>query len=75
MVREALRELELESGVSVVGQLDILSGRRREKTYTKLLQLPVCPSLEDKVRTVVKRRKIDITEKIEEEEKIEDLDS
>merc|ERR1719431_1818169 len=61
MVRNLLKEIELKSGVLVERQLDILQGRRKEKVYTKLLQLPVCPSLEDKVRTVVKRRKIDIT--------------
>jgi len=75
MVRNLLKELEMESGVSVVGQLDILTtGRRREKSYTKLLELPVCPSLEDKVRTVVKRRKIDITEKTDVEDE-ETMDS
>jgi len=69
MVRNLLKELEKESGVSVNGQLDILTpGRRRDKSYTKLLQMPVCPSLEDKVRTVVKRRKIDISEKVVVEE-------
>jgi len=61
MVRNLLKELEMNSGLSVTGQLDILAGRRNEKVYTKLLQLPVCPSLEEKVRTVVKRRKIDIS--------------
>eukprot|EP00092_Neocalanus_flemingeri_P013403 GFUD01014448.1.p1 GENE.GFUD01014448.1~~GFUD01014448.1.p1 ORF type:complete len:455 (+),score=149.97 GFUD01014448.1:106-1470(+) len=77
MVRETLKELEKESGLSVVGQLDILTGRRWLKSYTKLLQLPVCPSLADKVRTVVKRRKIDITQKTEEEkgDEVEDMDS
>jgi len=62
MIRGALRELEVESGLNIVGQLDSLSGGRSPKSYTKLLELPVCPSLEDKVRTVVKRRKLDITE-------------
>ena len=75
MIRNLLKELEMESGVRVVGQLDIMTpGRRREKSYTKLLELPVCPSLEDKVRTVVKRRKIDITEKTDVEDE-DNMDS
>jgi len=66
MVRSLLKEIELASGLSAVGQLDIITtGRRREKSYTKLLDLPLCPSLEDKVKTVVKRRKIDITVSID----------
>jgi len=73
MVRNLLKEIEMKSGVLVERQLDILQGRRKEKVYTKLMQLPVCPSLGDKVRTVVKRRKIDIStekniEKINEED-------
>ena len=65
MVRSLLKEIELASGLSAVGQLDIITtGRRREKSYTKLLDLPLCPSLEDKVKTVVKRRKLDISASI-----------
>jgi hypothetical protein len=37
-----------------------LSQQRRERVYTPLLQLPKCPSLQDKILTVAKRRKLDI---------------
>ena len=84
----------------MVAHTDWLSGRRREKRYTPLLQLQRCdttttttinitkttttttmitiiitiiittrcPSLIEKVRTVAKRRKIDMEAKGEEEE-------
>ena len=42
-------------------QADFLAPRRKERIYTRLLDLPVCQSLEDKIVTVAKRRKIDIT--------------
>jgi len=56
IVRDHLRE----AGGSTVAQLEWLQGRRREKKYTPLLQLPRGPSLSDKIRTVAKRRKIDM---------------
>ena len=56
IVRDHLRE----AGGKTVAQLEWLQGRRREKNYTPLLQLPRNPSLSEKIRTVAKRRKIDI---------------
>ena len=41
-------------------QADFLAPRRKERIYTRLLDLPVCQSLEDKIVTVAKRRKIDM---------------
>lgn len=58
MVREHLADVQGTN--EVVSQTDCISGRRREKTYKPLLQLPVCPSLSEKIRTVAKRRKIDM---------------
>ena len=60
MVREKLRELEERSGLTVLGQMECLTGRRREKSYTRLMDLPRCPSLQDKIKTIVKKRKLDI---------------
>jgi len=56
IVRDHLRE----AGGSTVAQLEWLQGRRREKKYTPLLQLTRGPSLSEKIRTVAKRRKIDM---------------
>ena len=56
IVRDHLRE----AGGSTVAQLEWLQGRRREKKYTPLVQLPRGPSLSEKIRTVAKRRKIDM---------------
>ena len=59
MIRGKLRQLELASpGLQVDAQLDSIAGRERKKVYTNLMQLPRCPSLEDKIKTVVKRRKL-----------------
>jgi len=56
IVRDHLKE----AGGSTVAQLEWLQGRRREKKYTTLMQLPRGPSLSEKIRTVAKRRKIDM---------------
>ena len=50
------------TGVEVRGQAECLLGRRKEKIYTKLMNLPRCPSLEEKIKTVVKKRKIELPE-------------
>ena len=61
MVRQKLRELEEESsGLTVLSQMECLTGRRKEKSYTRLMDLPRCPSLEEKIKTVVKKRKLDV---------------
>ena len=60
MVREKLRELEEGSGLTVLGQMECLAGRRKEKSYTRLMDLPRCPSLEEKIKTIVKKRKLDV---------------
>ena len=60
MVRGKLRELEENSGLAVHGQMECLTGRRKEKTYTRLMDLPKCPSLEEKIKTVVKKRKLEV---------------
>ena len=60
MVREKLRELEERSGLTVLGQMECLTGRRKEKSYTPLMDLPRCPSLEEKIKTIVKKRKLDV---------------
>ena len=61
MVRGKLRELEEVSGLTVLGQMECLTGRRKEKSYTRLMDLPKCPSLEEKIKTVVKKRKLDVS--------------
>ena len=54
-----------EAGGATVAQLEWLQGRRREKKYTPLLQLQRGPSLSEKIRTVAKRRKIDMDRAVE----------
>ena len=60
MVREKLLELEETSGLTVLGQSECLTGRRKERNYTRLMELPRCPSLEEKIKTVVRKRKLDV---------------
>ena len=60
MVREKLQELEETSGLTVLGQSECLTGRRKERNYTRLMELPRCPSLEEKIKTVVRKRKLDV---------------
>ena len=62
IIRGKLQELETVSGVKVHSQAECLLGRRKEKSYTKLMDLPRCPSLEEKIKTVVKKRKIELPE-------------
>ena len=60
IIRGKLKELESVSGIVENSQAEILQARRKEKKYTKLMDLPRCPSLEDKVKTVVKKRKLEL---------------
>jgi len=60
MLRASLQQLQKDSGIEVIAQADCLAPRRKEQNYTPLLSLPVCNSLEDKIKTVAKRRKIDL---------------
>jgi len=60
MVRASLQQLEEDSGIQVISQVDCLAPRRKEQNYTPLMSLPVCNSLEDKIKTVAKRRKIEL---------------
>ena len=60
-MRGKLRELEEVSGLTVLGQMECLTGRRKEKSYTRLMDLPKCPSLEEKIKTDVKKRKLDVS--------------
>jgi len=73
IVRDHLRE----AGGATVAQLEWLQGRRREKKYTPLLQLQRGPSLSEKIRTVAKRRKIDMDRAVEgaESDQMEEEDS
>lgn len=59
MMRSCLAELEARTTVPVNSQAESLCQQRRERVYTPLMRLPKCPSLEDKIITVAKRRKID----------------
>jgi len=54
--------LELEAGDErkMLAQAESLLIRRKEKNYTKLMDLPRCPSLEDKIKTIAKKRKIEL---------------
>merc|ERR1712025_1058663 len=58
MIRGKLKELEVCFGATLSSQAELLQARRKEKSYTKLMELPRCPSLEDKIKTIVKKRKI-----------------
>jgi len=73
IVRDHLRE----AGGSTVAQLEWLQGRRREKKYTPLLQLTRGPSLSEKIRTVAKRRKIDMegTGEVDQSDQMEEGDA
>jgi len=60
MIRGKLKELEMSFGATLSSQAELLQARRKEKSYTKLMELPRCPSLEDKIKTIVKKRKLDL---------------
>ena len=62
MIRDKLREMEDACHLDIHSQAEYLLGKRKEKKYTKLMELPRCPSLEDKIKTVVKKRKIALPE-------------
>jgi len=75
MVRQHLEALESLATQTVIAQVDRLTGRRKEKSYTPLLELPRCPSLEDKIKSVVKRRKLDTDVKEVELDEFDDSQS
>ncbi|XP_023334180.1 tRNA pseudouridine(38/39) synthase [Eurytemora carolleeae] len=60
MIRSCLEDLEKHAQTPVHAQVDPLFVFKKEKVYTPLLKMPKCPSLEDKIVTVAKRRKLDI---------------
>jgi len=60
MMRSCLADLDTHSTVKILSQVESLSQLRREKVYTPLMKLQKCPSLEDKITTIAKRRKIDL---------------
>ena len=60
IIRGKLRELEAESGARVARQADALLTKRKERNYTKLMELPRCPSLEEKILSIAKKRKIEV---------------
>lgn len=62
MIRSCLEDLDSHAETEVKAQVEPLSHLRREKVYTPLMKMPRCPSLEDKIATVAKRRKIEIDE-------------
>ena len=72
MIRDKLREMEDACHLDIHSQAEYLLGKRKEKKYTKLMELPRCPSLEDKIKTVVKKRKIALPE--EEEDNFNNCD-
>ena len=59
IIRGKLEELEFGQQ-KMLAQAESLLARRKEKKYTKLMELPRCPSLEEKIKTVAKKRKIEI---------------
>jgi len=61
MIRSCLEDLETNSEDQIKAQVDHLANFRKDKVYTPLLKMQKCPSLDDKIMTVAKRRKIDIT--------------
>jgi len=61
MIRSCLDDLETHSEEQIKAQVDHLAQYRKDKVYTSLLKMQKCPSLEEKIVTVAKRRKIDIT--------------
>ena len=60
IIRGKLYELEGGADKKVLAQAEGLLVRRKEKRYTKLMDLPRCPSLEDKIKTIAKKRKIEL---------------
>ena len=60
IIRGKLWELEAGAERKVMAQAEGLLVRRKEKKYTKLMDLPRCPSLEDKIKTIAKKRKIEL---------------
>jgi len=60
MIRSCLKDLESHSQEKITSQVEYLAQGRKDKVYTPLMNMQKCPSLEDKIMTVVKRRKIDL---------------
>ena len=60
IIRGKLWELEAGDEKKMLSQAEGLLLRRKEKSYTKLMNLPRCPSLEDKIKTIAKKRKIEL---------------
>jgi len=73
IIRGKLWELEAGDERKMLAQAESLLIRRKEKNYTKLMDLPRCPSLEDKIKTIAKKRKIELptAEAAREEEGVE----
>jgi len=60
MIRSCLSDLEPHSQEQICSQVEHISQARKDKVYTPLLKMQKCPSLDEKILTVAKRRKIDL---------------